>query len=86
MLNILTGIHGQTPVSALTELQYEAAAIELANQMEAQMALEVGENEQHMSQCDDALANSFTPDMTVYEWMVAACKSVDIDAGALACV
>ena len=86
MYNLLAGIHGQTLVSALDSLQYEAATVVLADQMEAQMVIEVGENAHHRDQCIDALANSLAPDMTVYEWMVAAAKKVGIDAGALRCV
>ena len=86
MLNLLTGIHGQTPVSALTNLQRGAATVVLADQMEAKLVQEVGENEHHRDQCIHALVNSLMPDMTVYEWMVAAAKAVCIDAGALRCI
>ena len=86
MFNLLTGIHSQTPVSALDSFQYGAAVLALAGQMEERLVIDVGENEHHCIQCIDALAKSLAPDLTVYEWMVAAAKKVGIDAGALRCI
>jgi len=86
MFNLLAEIHGQTPVATLNSLQHVAATVVLTDQMEAQLVSEVGENDHQRNQCIDALANSLMPDMTVYEWMVAAARVVCIDAGALRCI
>lgn len=74
-------IHGQMPVSELTELEYETAVVHLTEQMVAQMRWP--DRYAASDVACDALANELMSEMTVLEWVRAACRCCDIDANML---